>query len=99
MFTDDDLKRLKELRSNAEASGWSMVEEAKFNQFFYDHLEALIARLEAAECLAEESKKECEEQARLLGMSGSREAKLLAELAAAKAEVATIQQRLSSPKS
>lgn len=32
-------------------------------------------RAELAEC-----QKECEEQARLLGMSGSREAKLLAEL-------------------
>jgi chromosome segregation ATPase len=32
---------------------------------------------------------ECEEQARLLGMSGSREAKLIAELATVKAEIET----------
>lgn len=58
----------------------------------------LLNKRSSLESQLRESQKECEEQARLLGMSGSREAKLLAELAAAKAEIATIQQRLSSPR-
>lgn len=37
---------------------------------------------------------ECEEQARLLGMSGSREAKLIAELAAAKAKIERLREAL-----
>lgn len=48
-FTDDDLKRLKELYTNAQASGWSVIEEMEFNDFFEKHLDALLARLEAAE--------------------------------------------------
>lgn len=40
-----------------------------------------------------EAREECEEQARLLGMSGSREAKLLTELVAAKAEIDGFKER------
>lgn len=52
-FTDDDLKRLKELATLAESSGWSMDEETDFNHFFYEHFYAVLARLEAAEKFAE----------------------------------------------
>lgn len=81
-FSDDDLRRL----------------HSDYQEMSSDKIDAFIARLKAAEAFGAQAEivrlsgktgfcLECEEQARLLEKSESREAKLITELTAAKAEI------------
>lgn len=91
-----DLERYKEWLKNTvpRLSEWANSDDDDNGDCPLSQDEAgwLIQYQIALESQLREAREECEEQARLLGMSGSREAKLLTELVAAKAEIVILKE-------